>query len=107
MMLSLPKRKFLFCDNGRKVDEINEFAYYLRAGDLLGVHDWGSEIHLEDVKGVLEKFEDHSFNLEYSDLSDTLFRFWIKRKIEDSSKVPNLWLEKIKGREELIIEVEE
>jgi hypothetical protein len=39
----------LFCDNGDKRREVLTFAPLLAAGDVLVVHDWGSEIGPDDM----------------------------------------------------------
>lgn len=45
----------VFCDGGNKPRELNTFAAELRSqGSLLLVHDWGTEILLEDVPDHLE-----------------------------------------------------
>lgn len=37
-------RKILYCDNGNKAQEIITYGHLLRSGDLMGVHDWGTEV---------------------------------------------------------------
>jgi cephalosporin hydroxylase len=39
----------LWCDNGNKPREVELYAPHLKAGDLLAVHDWGTEIHAKDI----------------------------------------------------------
>lgn len=41
------KKKFLYCDNGNKVKELWMYGRHLSSGDMLGVHDWGTEIHTD------------------------------------------------------------
>ena len=43
--LAKPARKMLYCDNGNKLEELLLYAPHLMQRDLLGVHDWGTEIH--------------------------------------------------------------
>jgi hypothetical protein len=43
ILLALPLRKFLFCDNGDKDFEVRKYSRYLNSGDLLGIHDWDTE----------------------------------------------------------------
>jgi len=45
----LPRPILLFCDDGDKPRELREFVPHLRAGDYVGVHDWGTEIGQADV----------------------------------------------------------
>lgn len=40
----------LFCDNGDKIREVQVFGPFLEPGDLLAVHDWGTEIFAKHVK---------------------------------------------------------
>lgn len=40
---------FVYCDNGDKRREVLEYAPVLRRGDFLGVHDYGHEIHEDDL----------------------------------------------------------
>lgn len=49
LVKELPHPVLLYCDDGNKPREFEEFVPYLRVGDYVGVHDWGSEINLEDV----------------------------------------------------------
>lgn len=49
-------RTFLLCDNGKKIEEFNTFAKYLKPGDVIGAHDFmtpcwqaGNEITISDV----------------------------------------------------------
>jgi len=62
--LKIKKRTFLYCDNGKKYREFTMYAKYLKSGDMLGVHDWKSEISF-DMEGVAElmlQFKPHPFN---------------------------------------------
>jgi hypothetical protein len=81
MLLSSPRRKFFFCDNGSKIEEVREFAGYLRPGDLLAVHDWSVEIHWEEIANVMGQFEDHPFNAKFPLPSDTWIRMWTKKQV--------------------------
>lgn len=44
-----------YCDDGNKPRELREFAEILRAGDVLGVHDWGSEVSDKDVPPIVRE----------------------------------------------------
>ena len=80
-LLSSPRRKFLFCDNGSKIEEVREFAGYLRPGDILAFHDWSTEIEWDDVMNVMGQFEPHSFNFKFPHPSDTYIRMYQKKYI--------------------------
>jgi hypothetical protein len=54
-LLSRPEKKFLYCDNGNKMKEINMYAQYLNPGDFLGVHDWGTEVFIEGIQETVDK----------------------------------------------------
>ena len=63
----------LYCDNGKKVDEINMFSKYLKIGDILGCHDWLAEVFPELIVEGIKDFK----VLEGWPEND-LSRFWIK-----------------------------
>ncbi len=42
-------RTVLFCDNGKKKLEFNNYAPYLKPGDIIIVHDWKKEINPPDI----------------------------------------------------------
>ena len=48
-------RTILYCDNGHKISEFKMYAKYLKPGDLIGAHDWGDEIHDEDVAEAISE----------------------------------------------------
>ena len=50
------KKVLLYCDNGDKTREFELYTKYLKKGDMLGVHDWGTEILYDSVKPYLEGF---------------------------------------------------
>ena len=66
----------LYCDNGKKIREINLFSKYLKVGDVLGCHDWLTEVFPEFITEAIKDFkvlegwpeDDHS-------------RFWIKGRL--------------------------
>jgi len=47
-------RSFLFCDNGKKTQEFITFAPFLKRGNIMGVHDWGTEVHIHQVEQVIK-----------------------------------------------------
>jgi len=66
---------FLYCDNGRKVREINLFSKYLKVGDIIGCHDWLAEVFPELIVEAIKDFELlENWSENYHS------RFWIKVK---------------------------
>lgn len=49
-MISESGKVFLFCDGGDKTTEFKTYAPSLKKGDIIYVHDYGVEIHKEDVE---------------------------------------------------------
>jgi len=70
------ERKLLYCDNGNKIREFQLYALHLRMGDLLGVHDWGTEIFYDSVSDVLKDFTPRDHKI--FEASGWKTRFWIK-----------------------------
>ena len=72
------KRKVVYCDNGKKHDEISLFGSQLNKGDLVGVHDWGYEVGWEypGVSETLSNFEEHYMNevFKNNNLSTRFFK---------------------------------
>lgn len=68
--------KFLYCDNGNKIQEVKYYSKYLNIGDVMGVHDWGEEITYEDIKDELIGF--HPIKHESFEKNGWSSRFWIK-----------------------------
>lgn len=61
------RRKFLYCDGGSKIKEMLIFGPYLNKGDLLGCHDWPTEINYDSVghyvKGLIPLEDNRIFEL--------------------------------------------
>lgn len=55
-ILESDEKILLYCDNGNKQREFELYTQYLKKGDMLGVHDWGTEIFYDNVKQYLEGF---------------------------------------------------
>ena len=82
-LLSLPLKKFLFCDNGYKREEFRYFSGFLKPGDLLGVHDWGEEIHQKDIDDVIGMFDIHPINNEIESTPGlSQCRFFVKKNLD-------------------------
>ena len=75
-VLARPGRALLYCDNGDKAAEVNTYGPMLKRGDVLGVHDWLSEVWYAQIERVLKDFlpwKQREF-IERSFLS----RFWMR-----------------------------
>lgn len=78
-------RTLLYCDNGNKVEELTRYAPLLQPGDLLGCHDYATEVPVEWVEPFLANlgFTPHR-HAEFAALADpmnypaSLTRFWLK-----------------------------
>lgn len=91
-LLSLPIKKFLFCDNGYRVSEMKMFPGYLRPGDLLGVHDWQEDLFFKDIENVMGAFEEHPINKEIDNEPGlSCCRFWIKKGFNLSESDDRKW----------------
>lgn len=77
-LLEQPVPKFLYCDNGNKTKEVILYAPHLQPGDIIGIHDVGTEIDLTNglVQVALKDFEPLSCNtwLEEEGLLTRMFR---------------------------------
>lgn len=73
------KRKVLYCDNGNKEREIEMFSDCLNTGDLLGVHDWKSEVNPLKVAKFLVGFTLFGSIEDYIS-AGLISRFWVKDK---------------------------
>ena len=54
-LVSAEGRTILYCDNGDKPKEIKVFSKYLKKGDYLVVHDWGTEVVPDDIPSNLKR----------------------------------------------------
>lgn len=64
----------LFCDDGHKPKEFQIFAPYLLQGDLVGVHDWGTEFWKRNVEPMRGRLEPIFF--EECGTLGSITRFW-------------------------------
>lgn len=60
--LSVAGRVLLYCDNGKKPLEVATFSPYLKSGDILVVHDWGTEFTQNDLPGNAVSLLDEECN---------------------------------------------
>lgn len=73
-------RKILYCDNGNKVQEVITYGHLLRSGDLMGVHDWGTEIDDRNTSvdwALKAHFHPHESNAYFVE-KGCLTRFFVK-----------------------------
>lgn len=54
-LVSAKGKTLLFCDGGNKIAEFNSLSKFLKIGDVIGTHDWGIEIKLEDIDHTCKK----------------------------------------------------
>lgn len=47
----------VFCDGGDKPKELRTFSHYLKQGDFIVVHDWGTEVKRNDVPRTLKSIK--------------------------------------------------
>jgi len=91
-LLQLPIRKFFFCDGGCKITDFKEFAGCLRAGDLLGVHDWTNGKYKEVIEPLLWNYDPHPMNKVFDEALDPGIsdgRFFIRKSHPMNLKAPN------------------
>lgn len=55
ILSQLPRPVVLFCDNGDKPHEIAIFCDLLKAGDYVGVHDYGIEFHEHHLDPIRDR----------------------------------------------------
>ena len=67
---------FLFCDNGNKPLEFATYAPLLKKGDLIFVHDYGTEIREENIKPIVKKYKLIPHEKELCDGLYTLLQGW-------------------------------
>lgn len=68
------QKTLLFCDNGRKSLEVELFSSFLKPKDILGVHDWKTEVHPRDIPANFSSIFRHLTEQEQ------WLRFWTKNK---------------------------
>jgi len=56
-LLRIEMVKLLYCDNGKKKEEVAIYSQWLHSGDFIAVHDWGNEIFWDDVKTYIGEWE--------------------------------------------------
>jgi len=71
------RKKLLYCDNGNKQLEIELYSGFLNKDDIIGCHDYGKEVHWENIKDYLLTFEAHNVNIDLK-RENCMSRFWVK-----------------------------
>jgi len=71
-------RTFIYCDNGNKALEFQDFAPCLKSGDVIGVHDWGLEIFEKDTKLLAEEVGLVGLIDDLPEKLGTMQKFWLK-----------------------------
>jgi cephalosporin hydroxylase len=82
-------KKLLYCDNGNKVKEVLIYGKYLSTGDMLGVHDWGVEIHTEPAR-VGSNWRGINDSVDFTNLRQLLEKF----ELVGEGKQTRLWIKK-------------
>jgi len=67
----------LFCDNGNKEKEVELYAPYLKQGDVLLVHDWGTEVHAENIAPYLVGYTPVAHDV--AEAMQSHLRAWVKQ----------------------------
>jgi hypothetical protein len=75
-LLARSEKKLLYCDNGRKKEEIALYNGYLYLDDYIGIHDWGNEIWWKDVEKYLKTWSPYQW--EKLEEVGVTSRFWVK-----------------------------
>lgn len=91
-LLQLPVRKFFFADGGCKITDFKEFAGYLRAGDMLAIHDWMNGKYGEVIEPLLWGYDPHPINKVFDEAPDPYIsdaRFFIRKSYPMELKAPN------------------
>jgi len=78
-VLKLSFAKLLYCDGGDKKREMLEFGPLLNSGDILGVHDWVTDVsHSDKIQSFLLPFRPLPINSEFVSAGGSS-RFFMKR----------------------------
>ncbi|MFA5024987.1 MAG: hypothetical protein WC503_00570 [Candidatus Shapirobacteria bacterium] len=91
-LLQLPTKKVFVCDGGCKITDFKEFAGYLRAGDLLFIHDWTNGSYGKIIEPLLWNFDPHPINKVFDEAPDPFIsdaRFFIRKSHPMELKAPN------------------
>ena len=70
---------FLLADDGDKPKELRTFVPMLQAGDIVGVHDWGTEVNEGDIDPVRALLT--PYLLETCESIDSMLRFWVRNEV--------------------------
>ena len=75
-ILKLKGSKILYCDNGNKTMEVELYAKHLKAGDMLGVHDYLTEVVPKNIEKYLKAF--YPVNHKLFEQRGLSTRLWLK-----------------------------
>jgi len=78
-LLEYPEPAILFCDNGNKKEEVRTYTKYLKHRDIIGMHDWGTEIFLEDISDIIDRYQLHPIHKNIFKTNGFLVRFFQKK----------------------------
>ena len=71
-------RTFIYCDNGNKPQEFKTFAPFLKIGDVIGVHDWPSEISKEHTESLISEINLKEILADFTIQYATHQKFWLR-----------------------------
>lgn len=74
------RRVYLICDgdNANKATEFNTFVPLLKKGSVVSVHDWHAEVHPEDIKETVERYNMRFFGERDWFRHHTMFATFVK-----------------------------
>lgn len=78
-------RTVLYCDNGKKIDELTRYAPQLARPGLLGTHDYGTEVLADDAEALMvshgyqaHRHDDFAALVSLPEYPMSLTRFWLR-----------------------------
>jgi len=75
-VLGLNGTKVLYCDNGDKTREVELYSKHLKAGDMLGIHDYLTEVVPKNIEKYLKAF--YPVNHKLFEQRGLSTRLWLK-----------------------------
>ena len=74
------EKVFLFCDGGNKLEEFKMYAPVLHGGQVIGVHDYETEVFGKDLRPLADKADLEPVEHIVFEQYETLIRLWSKRQ---------------------------
>lgn len=76
-----PGRSLLYCDNGNKIAEFKTYANHLKQGDIIGAHDWGTEIKDEDVSNTIQQYGLEHIPVDHFLEAEAYTKFFVRTQV--------------------------